>query len=343
MIPSGLDMPINVRGRRVLVLGDSLSASSSAPGGVLGKYIRNAGAADVRVNGKVSRSAVNFFAGTNGENGALVLANEVALRPDVVIVWLGTNDLGLSASVDAAAFARIRDAFRAIGAEVWSIGPPAFATSTRTVQAVTVYGTLSSVFGADRVLDSRPLTADVQRTADGVHFPAASAATVGARLAAALLPGPTTSTTSPSSAMTAVTTTFTSWLPVSIAAAAIAAAVIGLAVLVKRRRVMLTGPTTKHEPSRVMLVRVPGLFPGKFPKKWRVTGEGKITGVELEWIGDPTRYALAHPAITDNHKWQVTWFDADGAGGDVRRSTLEKALNDGADAYTYRVTRVHTR
>lgn len=230
-------MPLRVHDRTVTILGDSLSASATAPGGVLATYLRRAGATDVHVNGKVSRSAINFFVG-HGEDGAAILATEAAARPDVVIVFLGTNDMGMGAAADVAAFTRIRSAFVANGAEVWSIGPPAFASTTRNTQAVTVYATLRSVFGADRVLDLRPLTTDVPRKTDGIHFTTAGGATTGQRIAAALLaPGDAVAMDTIPTAMTVPAAA-----PWSIAAAASAVVLVGIAVLIRRRqRLALSG------------------------------------------------------------------------------------------------------
>ena len=200
------------RGRRILVFGDSLThrGATTAPDGVpalplanrtgtpgdlLASYLLTAGAAAVRVNGRVSRSAINLWKGNNGENGAAVVAAEAGARPDLVIIMLGTNDLGMGATADAAAFRRLRDAFAGYGAEVWAIGPPAFARADLSVKAVTVYQTLAQVFGANRVIDARPLSADVLTTAqgragDGIHFAGSGASKVAARLAQAVLAQP---------------------------------------------------------------------------------------------------------------------------------------------------------
>lgn len=225
---------MNVRGKKILILGDSLSASNSSPGGVLGAQLRAAGAASVRVNGKVSRSAVNFFSGKNGEDGAVVLANEVAQRPNLVFIMLGTNDMGLGQAADAAAFRRIRDAFVGYGAEVYAIGPPSFSRADHTREAAVVYTTLASVFGAPRVIDWRQLSADQvlppARSGDLVHFTSAGAAVAGQRLAAAVL----AANTSQASAMPALR----AWWPVTLSATVAVAAVVGTAWVVRRRRAL---------------------------------------------------------------------------------------------------------
>lgn len=189
---------MDLRGKRVLVFGDSLThrgsrtapdarevtegvdRTSGAPGDLLASHLLQLGAAAARINGRVSRSAYNFF---RIEDATDILAEEVAWKPDLVFVFLGTNDLGLNAAKDAAAFEALRQPFADAGAEVWAIGPPAFAKDTARAQAKVVYKTLAKVFGRDRVLDLRPLSQDAARTDDGVHFTAQGAAQVAAALA----------------------------------------------------------------------------------------------------------------------------------------------------------------
>jgi lysophospholipase L1-like esterase len=253
------------RGRRILVFGDSLTHRGArtapdgvpalplanrtgTPGDLLASYLLTAGAAAVRINGRVSRSAVNLWKGNNGENGTAVVAAEASARPDLVIIMLGTNDLGMGATADAAAFQRLRDAFAGYGAEVVAIGPPAFARADLNAKAVTVYQTLARVFGTNNVIDARPLSADVVTTAqgragDGIHFAGSGASKVAARLAQAVLarPGRVAASGSgdagvgPPVVVDAGTLMPTSpWWSLLGAAAAVAA--IGGAVLVKRRR-----------------------------------------------------------------------------------------------------------
>lgn len=244
------------RGRRILVFGDSLTHRGArtapdgvpalplanrtgTPGDLLASYLLTAGAAAVRINGRVSRSAVNLWKNNNGENGAAVVAAEAGARPDLVIIMLGTNDLGMGAAADAAAFQRLRDAFAGYGAEVWAIGPPAFARADLNAKAVTVYQTLAQVFGS-RVIDARPLSADVLTTAqgragDGIHFAAGGASKVAARLAQAVLaqPGRPYEGGDPDDAPGTLTPPSPWW---ALLGAAAAVAAVGGAVLVKRRR-----------------------------------------------------------------------------------------------------------
>lgn len=207
----------------------------------------------MRVNGRVSRSAVNLFSGKNGENGAAVIAAEVSYRPDIVLVVLGTNDMGLNAQADAAAFARIRDAFTVGGAKVYAIGPPAFARGDHVRESVVVYDTLGRVFGAGNVIDWRALSGDQvsppARSADLVHFTSAGAQVAGQRLAAAVLAHrvPIWGSASPK---------LRAWWPVPVTAAVAAAGLIGAAVYVRRRGVKLRGPEALPASERQHVHRV---------------------------------------------------------------------------------------
>lgn len=221
---------MDVRGKRILILGDSLSSGAATPGGQLGQRLQAAGAASVRVNGKVSRSAVNFFSGANGEDGMAVLMAEAAYRPQVVIVFLGTNDIGLPQGPDAAAFRRIAGAFP--GAQLVAVGPPSFARADLTRGAPAVYATLQNVFGG--VVDTRPMTADILttaqgRTSDGVHFTAVGAAVFGQRLVQELL----RSSGADASASSAMATP--GW-KLTVGLAALAALGVGVALIIRRRR-----------------------------------------------------------------------------------------------------------
>lgn len=179
-------------GKRVLIFGDSLShpgsdsapevneyagpLNSSAPGAVLAGKLKAAGAAATRTDARVSRSAVNFW---SREDYKKLIEADVAWRPDLVFVMLGTNDLHLNQQADAQAMAGIRDVFRQAGAEVWGIGPPAFAKAEDNRDAERVVDTMRTVFGANRFIDARLLSADLvgglARSSDGVHFKPAGA------------------------------------------------------------------------------------------------------------------------------------------------------------------------
>lgn len=147
----------------------------------MGQALTDAGAI-VQINARVGRSAHNFW---GREDAAAQLAAIRAFDPDLAIVELGTNDLGLSMTVDRQQMLKIRDALADTGAAVYAFGPPSFASSTSSDQAVDVISMMSSVFGS-RLVDLRPLTRDLTttgRTGDGVHFTAVGGAVVGKRMA----------------------------------------------------------------------------------------------------------------------------------------------------------------
>ncbi|MCC7024613.1 MAG: SGNH/GDSL hydrolase family protein [Thermomicrobiales bacterium] len=179
-------MPI--RGQRVVIVGDSLSAGPHTPGQVLADRLAAAGA-DVRVNARVGRSANNFY---GREDWRGQLQQIAATHPDVAIVVLGTNDIGLSMTVDAQRMTQLRDALAGAGADVYAFGPPTFPPGTRLVAGQPqVVRMMRDVFGGDRFIDLTPLTADLvtsqHRTGDQVHFTAAGGDVAGQRMADAFL------------------------------------------------------------------------------------------------------------------------------------------------------------
>jgi lysophospholipase L1-like esterase len=176
---------MDVRGKRVFILGDSLSVGDASPGGQLASQLLQAGARTVRVQAKSGRSAHSFFS-EKAPSAQSILTGEVANNPDIVIVMLGTNDMGLNMAVDAAQMAKIKNAFPK--ADVWAIGPPTLPRSpTKAAEVVAMMRRVFPLF-----LDWRPLSADIVTAAQGrspdqVHFAAAGARLSGQRLAAALL------------------------------------------------------------------------------------------------------------------------------------------------------------
>jgi hypothetical protein len=78
-------------------------------------------------------------------------------------------------------------------------------------------------------------------------------------------------------------------------------------------------------------------------RKWRVTDEDAIDGVELVATKRPGHYVLAHRTTYGSSPWQATWFDEDGPGGDLRRATLEEALNEQSPPSQYKVTAIHLK
>lgn len=80
-------------------------------------------------------------------------------------------------------------------------------------------------------------------------------------------------------------------------------------------------------------------------RRWKVTDEDTIDGVELTATAPQLagHYVLAHRATSGRAAWQATWFDDRGPGGDVRRQTLEEALNDQAPPSQYKLSAVHMK
>ena len=159
---------MNWPGKRVLIFGDSLSASSGSPGGQLAQIIRGQGG-DVRVDAKQGRSAYNFF--TDREDYASLLAQDRAFGPDLVIVFLGTNDIatGIGVTRDRPKMQAIYDAFPQ--AKKIAVGPPNFIAPRADLNAgaPAVVDMMRSIFGSN-FIDARPLTPVGGRTSDGVHF-----------------------------------------------------------------------------------------------------------------------------------------------------------------------------
>ncbi len=192
---------MNVAGQRVLIVGDSLShpgmdaaptvqdvtqgsqRNSSAPGDLLGSLALEHGAEAVRIDAKVGRSAISFL---SNEPAAQLIAQDAAWRPTRVIVMLGTNDAERDLAKTEAAMTQIRDAYRAMGAEVYAIGPMTYLGrgAVLNAPAARVYDVMQRAFGP-RLVDARPLTADFDaslRSGDGIHFNAAGARMLAPRL-----------------------------------------------------------------------------------------------------------------------------------------------------------------
>mgnify|MGYP000997312859 CR=1 FL=1 len=227
---------MNVRGERIIVFGDSLSAhpgsaeiwdvnagsnrSSSAPGDLVASLLAEQGAQAVRVNARVSRSAWNFW---GRENTAALLASDRAFAPTKVVVILGTNDVGLNAKLDSESFAKLRDAYKAMGAEVWAVGP--FANTALPPAGVEqVVATMHDVFGS-RFIDGRPISVLIHPGGDGVHYPAASARALALAITDAVI-----TKFSPS----------TIWMTLGLSAAGVVGAVL-VGMVWKRRKQGLLG------------------------------------------------------------------------------------------------------
>jgi lysophospholipase L1-like esterase len=197
---------MNVLGERIIIFGDSLvhhgrdeaaeiwdvdqgsDRTTSAPGDLLASLLLEQGAQAVRIDANVGRSAHNFWAGTSRHqfsSAADLIASDQAWGPTKVIVMLGTNDAD-SGVIDAAAMKQIRDTYAGMGAEVWAVGPPIFASDALNANVEAVYAMMTGVFGK-RLIDARPLSSTEERAGDGVHFKPTSAQPFAINLANAIV------------------------------------------------------------------------------------------------------------------------------------------------------------
>lgn len=192
---------MQIAGERILILGDSLThhgldaappvwdvdagsqRASSAPGDLLASLLLESGAQAVRTNAKVGRSALSFL---GNEPAQQLVAADATWRPSKVIVMLGTNDTQRDLAKTEAAMVQIRDAYRAMGADVYAIGPMTYVGRGAVLNAPanSVFDAMQRVFGVDHIVDGRPFSGDFQaeRSADGIHFTAHSAPILAARL-----------------------------------------------------------------------------------------------------------------------------------------------------------------
>ncbi len=139
------------------------SARNGSPGDLLASLCLEAGAEAAMIDARVGRSAANFW---GREDTKALLARDTEFRPTLVLVMLGTNDIGLNMKTDGVAMARIRDSFP--GVQVIGIGPPSFPKVPRLENnSEAVVTMMKGVFS--QFIDARPLTAGT-RAGDGIHF-----------------------------------------------------------------------------------------------------------------------------------------------------------------------------
>ena len=190
-------------GERIVIFGDSLSHPgsdagpaqsqvteginrlTSAPGDMLASLLLEQGAEAVMIDAKVGRSAYNYW---TREPSADLMAGLAAFAPTKVVVMLGTNDIGMGLDAEAQAFAALKQAFEAMGAEVWAIGPMTYVgphADTYNGGAGAIADLMAATFNP-RFIDARGLSANDQRASDGVHFTPNSALPTAQALAVAL-------------------------------------------------------------------------------------------------------------------------------------------------------------
>ncbi len=184
---------------RLLIFGDSMthrgsdngpeqvevtepSDRTSMPGDLLASRLLEAGTVSAaRLDARIGRSAYNFW---RREEATKLLTGDLAWAPTLVIVFLGTNDIGLNVAVDEQSMLKIRQWLESRGAEVWAIGPPSFADPERQAGTGGIVGMMRRVFG-NRFIDARPLTKDLTRqgrAGDLIHFNADGSRLFAARL-----------------------------------------------------------------------------------------------------------------------------------------------------------------
>jgi lysophospholipase L1-like esterase len=207
---------MKIQGERILLFGDSLLHHSGAkgdsspeiwdvnlpsnrvsaePGDLLASLLLENGANAVRTNANISRSAYNFWLKTAKHQyhsaNDLIAADNI-FQPTVVVIMLGTNDMDVgNRRAEALALEKIKAAYAKIPTvkEIWAVGPPIFADGASQFKAEGMYELLREVFGADRVIDARPLSTITNRAHDGVHFAPIGAAEFAYQLLEALKVG----------------------------------------------------------------------------------------------------------------------------------------------------------
>lgn len=191
---------MEVRGRRILVLGDSLSMPTpGTPGYALGEsLVANHGARSIKFNAKVGRSARSFMESENGK-GQLRAASQ---NVDAAIVMLGTNDAA-SGGDDIRSFRAIGRVLAELNIPFVVIGPPAFSPDAETLgksrakmapRAQRLGVLLKDEFGS-RFVDAVPYSSDILTTGEGrsrdlIHFSREGAQVFGSRLAGAAAGSP---------------------------------------------------------------------------------------------------------------------------------------------------------
>lgn len=295
---------MNARGERILIFGDSLThtgsdtgpeiaqldgseVNSSAPGAVLGAILLQQGAAAVQTDSRVGRSAVNFW---NREDTGSLFAADQAFAPTQVVIMLGTNDIGMDSGTESAAMQQIYDAYKTMGATVWGVGPFTYAPpgDALNASAGATFDAMKSVFGT-RMIDGRPLSVQVGRAGDGVHFGPTAAQETGLNIADQLLslnPWPF-------------------WQTLAIGAGVLGAALIGLSVYQKRTGHSLFGVSDEeYWASLKARKRQPSIGPTIAPQpkpKLKGVGERISTKPPAEMSKDQIVRELDRLAVRRGH------------------------------------------
>lgn len=185
--------------KRVLIIGDSMSDGTEGRPGTYGdllttsprtpgqflakKIIENGGT--VRIQAKKGRSGYSFLKSQDGMN---IIKSELADHtPDMVVLFLGTNDANIGAQPTYDAFKIIRDFFWSNGKPVYYIDPPAFPDKDFAAKAEKIRDVGHKLFVSGYYIDSKSITGDMLTTkqgreGDGIHFKMAGSKVYGERL-----------------------------------------------------------------------------------------------------------------------------------------------------------------
>jgi hypothetical protein len=152
---------VNIKGKNLLILGDSHSVGKHSVGRQLSQMLMDGGAHMVMVDAKVGRSPYSFF---KFEDGDKRMREVYAKRPiDIVIVFLGTNALAYPRY-----WQRLAEGWPP-GAAVICIGPPTLPKKDQEeVDRRKVVALQKKYFS--RWVDLRPFSKGARREPDGVHF-----------------------------------------------------------------------------------------------------------------------------------------------------------------------------
>ncbi len=163
-------------GKRILLLGDSLSVGKGSLGGQLAQRLTEAGAT-VTVNALGGRSSNSFVSGSGPHEpdgkGAGQLELELADGVDAAVILLGTNNLaGLAVKNPIKAtkksFDQIVSQLLSAGVEVYGIGSPHYEKRPEFGPfEEQLADTLEGVYGAGHFIDARPLTGNYYMHASG--------------------------------------------------------------------------------------------------------------------------------------------------------------------------------
>lgn len=182
---------MNPRGKKIYVLGDSLSLPGQ-PFAEMAKKLEDAGGL-VTVDAQGGHAIWEI--GLNKPLNPMVRAfkRAVAADPDLFILAMGTNDYAANNAAIGKGLEKILDAFRG---RTIVMGPPYFAPGVRGANGQEIAPGTDKVYQMLRLyfpmtIDTRPLTAEFTAKGDrdraGIHFRGTAGKRAGEKLAKVLL------------------------------------------------------------------------------------------------------------------------------------------------------------